>query len=101
MRRLLLKNFRVNLDHIWCAASVGFEFGPKTGLAPVEFPFKKIKIGVFSVIGVTIQKTIVGERTHVRNVMISEKTLCERTHTNRLMGRTYLLPESIMLIKEW
>ena len=67
MRRLLLKNFRVNLDHIWCAASVGFEFGPKTGLAPVEFPLKKIKIGVFSVIGVTFQKTIVGERIHVRN----------------------------------
>ena len=101
MRRLLLKNFRVNLDHIWCAASVGFEFGPKTGLAPVQFPFKNIKISVFSVIEVTFQKTIVGERTHVRNVMISEKTLCERTHTNRLMGRTYLLPESIMLIKEW
>ena len=65
---LLLKNYRVFLDQISCAASVGFEFGPKTGLAPVEFPLKKIKIGgFFSVIGVTFQKTIVGERIHVRN----------------------------------
>ena len=35
---------------------------------------------------------IVGERTHVRNILMGEQTLCELTDANKYRGRTYLSP---------
>ena len=41
---------------------------------------------------------IVGERTHVRNTLKGERTMCERTDANKWRGRTDLLPTSCIHI---
>ena len=40
---------------------------------------------------------IEGERTHVRNILMGERTLCERTDANKKRGRTDLLPTFHMI----